>query len=76
MAAEVAKVLLRHISQSGVPRIPMRRNGPALVSQVERDNECHEYKMDLVLSLETPVARERSSQTLKWTITKQRQEIQ
>lgn len=36
VAAEVAKVLLRHISQFGVPRIPTRRNGPALMSQVKR----------------------------------------
>ena len=36
VAAEVAKVLLRHISQSGVPRIPTSRNGPASVSQVKR----------------------------------------
>lgn len=36
VAAEVAKVLLRHISHSEVPRIPTRRNGPALVSQVKR----------------------------------------
>lgn len=78
MAGEVAKVSLEGITlRFGLPGSLQSDSGPAFLSCDEGDNRHPGQKMDLALSLETPITGEsREMQTLKMAFSKICPEIQ